>query len=72
MQNEKLITVAKDRRETALYAFTIVTVIFLPLSTVAGILGMNTNDIRNMEQGQWLFWAVAAPVTAAVVFIGLF
>ena len=70
-QNEKRVIVTKDRRDAAVYAFTIVTIIFLPLSTVAGIMGMNTNDIRNMEQDQWLFWAVAGPVTAAVVFIGL-
>ena len=62
----------KDRQETALYTFTIVTIIFLPLSTIASIMGMNTNDIRNMDQTQWLFWAVAIPVTIAVVFGGLY
>ena len=62
----------KDRQEAALYAFTIVTIIFLPLSTVASIMGMNTNDIRNMDQTQWLFWAVAVPVTIVVVLGGLY
>ena len=28
---------------------------------------MNTNDIRNTEQDQSLFWQVAVPVTALVV-----
>ena len=32
---------------------------------------MNTSDVRNMESGQWLYWAVAVPMTAAVVFLGL-
>ena len=43
------------------------TVIFLPLSAVAAILGMNTSDIRNMKTGQWIFWAVALPLTTIVV-----
>ncbi|KAI9740615.1 MAG: hypothetical protein M1834_005196 [Cirrosporium novae-zelandiae] len=49
----------KDRQENAIYAFTVVTVIFLPLSTVASILGMNTR--------QWVFWAVALPLTIIVI-----
>lgn len=28
---------------------------------------MNTNDIRNMDSNQPLFWAVAVPVTAVVL-----
>jgi hypothetical protein len=49
------------------YAFTIVTIIFLPLSTVAGILGMNTNDVRNMTVNQWVFWATALPLTILII-----
>jgi hypothetical protein len=32
---------------------------------------MNTNDIRNMPQNQWLFWVIAAPLCAAGLFIWL-
>jgi hypothetical protein len=32
---------------------------------------MNTNDIRNMDQNQWLYWAVALPVTVIVVLLCL-
>lgn len=62
---------SKDRQELAIYAFTIVTVIFLPLSFVAGVFGMNTSDIRDMEFGQWAYWASAIPVTVLVILIGL-
>jgi len=48
-----------------------VTIIFLPLSAVASIFGMNTNDVRNMRLNQWAYWAAAVPVTAAVIFLGL-
>jgi hypothetical protein len=44
-----------------------VTVVFLPLSTIAGILGMNTSDIRNLKTSQWVFWAVAIPLTVVII-----
>jgi hypothetical protein len=44
--------------------FTVVTVIFMPLSFVTSYLGMNTADIRDMENKQSLFWAIAVPLTA--------
>ncbi|PQE19750.1 mg2+ transporter protein [Rutstroemia sp. NJR-2017a WRK4] len=65
------IDTTKDRQEQAIYAFTIVTIIFLPLSAVASIFGMNTNDVRNMDFGQWIYWAVAIPVTVVVICLGL-
>ena len=59
------------RQDRALYAFTIVTIIFLPLSFVATVFGMNTSDVRDMEMGQWAYWSTAVPITAVVVFLGL-
>ena len=58
----RIIDVNKDRQERAAMTFTTVTVFFLPLTTLASILGMNTSDIRNMSDTQWVFWAVAAPM----------
>jgi hypothetical protein len=48
-----------------------VTIVFLPLSAIASIFGMNTTDVRDMELSQWAYWAVALPVTALVIFLGL-
>lgn len=62
---------AKDRQESAVYAFTMVTAVFLPLSAISGIFGMNTSDIRDMPYRQWLYWVVALPVTIATLLIGL-
>ncbi|KAG6354803.1 hypothetical protein INS49_003884 [Diaporthe citri] len=70
-ENQNKVETTKDRQERAIYAFTIVTVIFLPLSSVASIFGINTKDVRDTELGQWAYWATAVPVTAAVVFFGL-
>ena len=66
-QNLNQIDVNKDRHEAALFSFTIVTVIFLPLSTVATILGMNTSDVRSMDEAQWLFWSAALPLMLVIV-----
>ncbi|KAL1851985.1 hypothetical protein Daus18300_012408 [Diaporthe australafricana] len=70
-ENQNKVETTKDRQERAIYAFTIVTIIFLPLSSVASIFGINTKDVRDTDLGQWVYWATAVPVTAAVVFFGL-
>lgn len=41
-QSKNEIETTKDRHDSAIYAFTIVTIIFLPLSFVCSFLGMNT------------------------------
>ncbi|KAF4455091.1 hypothetical protein F53441_2530 [Fusarium austroafricanum] len=61
----------RDRQERAIYAFTLVTIIFLPISAVSSIFGMNTSDVRDMNYSQWLYWVVAIPVTIAVIVLGL-
>ncbi len=61
----------KDRQEAAIFAFTIVTIIFLPLSTVASIMGMNTSDIRDMDYEQWVFWVTAVPLFVIIVILCL-
>lgn len=71
MQNIQMIDSNKDRQETALYVFTIVTVVFLPLSFVSGFLGMNTSDIRDMSSKQWLFWVIGIPLTSVIIIVGL-
>jgi hypothetical protein len=56
----------------AIMVFTVVTIIFLPLSFVTSFFGMNTNDIRDMASGQSLFWAVAIPLTAVTMGAAMF
>lgn len=61
----------KDRQEAAILVFTTVTIIFLPLSFVSSIFGMNTSDIRNTDTNQWIFWACAVPLTVTVMLLSL-
>lgn len=51
----------------AIMVFTIVTVVFLPLSFVTSYLGMNTVDIRDMGSEQSLFYIIAIPLTVVTV-----
>ncbi|GAB1206161.1 hypothetical protein APSETT445_004843 [Aspergillus pseudonomiae] len=57
----------QDNNSKAILVFTIVTVVFLPMSFMTSYLGMNTSDIRNTDRNQWLFWAIAAPLTLFIV-----
>ncbi|KAL4755701.1 uncharacterized protein BDW70DRAFT_165200 [Aspergillus foveolatus] len=61
------VDIIQEDHGKAILVFTIVSVIFLPLSFVSSYMGMNTADIRNMELNQALFWQVALPVTVIVV-----
>jgi hypothetical protein len=65
------ISIAEEGNSKAIFIFTLVTIIFLPLSFVSSVFGMNTVDVRDMASTQTLFWAIALPVTAAVGGISL-
>ncbi|KAL9036668.1 MAG: hypothetical protein Q9180_004164 [Flavoplaca navasiana] len=62
----------RDRQESAILIFIIVTIIFLPLSFVSSFFGMNTSDIRDMTTPQLVFWASAIPLTLIVLGISFF
>jgi hypothetical protein len=61
----------KSRQEKAALTFTTVNVVFLPLTMIASVLGMNTYDIRNMNQRQGLSWVVALPTCFTAVLLWL-
>ncbi|KAF2231696.1 hypothetical protein EV356DRAFT_451520 [Viridothelium virens] len=63
----QLVNIRLEDHGKAILVFTIVTIVFLPLSFVSSFFGMNFADIRNMSQDQGLFWIVGASVTAGVV-----
>jgi hypothetical protein len=65
------VEIQQEDHGTAIRVFTIVTIVFLPLSFVTGLLGMNTADIRDQSNGQWLFWAIGLPLTAVVLVLSV-
>ena len=70
-QTVQLVDIKVEDQGKAVMVFTIVTVIFLPLSFVSSYFGMNTADIRELQHGQWIFWAVGLSVTFCTVVIAL-
>ncbi|OCL04161.1 hypothetical protein AOQ84DRAFT_391740 [Glonium stellatum] len=66
-KSKQSIEINEEDHGKAILVFTVVTVIFLPLSFVTSYLGMNTYDIRNMNNKQSLFWAIAIPLTCVVM-----
>jgi hypothetical protein len=67
----RMLEVQQENNGNAIVVFTIVTIIFLPLSWATSYLGMNTSDIRDLSQGQWLYWTVSLPVTMFVIGIAI-
>jgi hypothetical protein len=72
IQARAQISGVQDWRDNAAVVFTIITVIFLPLSFVASVFGMNSADIRDMALTQWVFWVSACSFTVVVVLITVY
>ncbi|KAH6633252.1 hypothetical protein C7974DRAFT_375359 [Boeremia exigua] len=68
----QLVNIRLEDHGKAILVFTIVTIIFLPLSFISSFFGMNFSDIRDMEKTQRLFWLVAGCLTVATVGFSLF
>lgn len=68
----QLVNIRLEDHGKAILVFTIVTIVFLPLSFVSSFFGMNTKDIRTMEANQGLFWLVSCCLTVGVVGFAVF
>jgi Mg2+ and Co2+ transporter CorA len=70
-QNIRLVESYQDDSNNLIMIFTIVTVTCLPLSTVAGIFGMNLKGIVDSKSTVRHFWSIAAPITGFVIVASL-
>lgn len=68
----QLVNIRLEDHGKAIIVFTIVTIVFLPLSFVSSFFGMNFKDIRDMERTQGLFWTISACLTTATVGSAIF
>ncbi|KAJ5564395.1 Mg2+ transporter protein CorA-like/Zinc transport protein ZntB [Penicillium frequentans] len=66
-QTRNGVEVRQEDQGKAILVFTIMTVVFMPLSFITGYFGMNTEDIRNMGSSQTLFWTVSIPFTVVII-----
>ena len=65
-QNE--LAIVSESQNKAIMVFTVVTVIFLPLSFFTSYYGMNLGDIVSTTKTQKYFWKVCGSATLAIVF----
>jgi Mg2+ and Co2+ transporter CorA len=63
----QLVNIRLEDHGKAILVFTIVTIIFLPLSFISSFFGMNFSDIRNMRSTQRLFWIISGSLTVGTV-----
>jgi len=66
-RTKQILEINEEDHGKAIMVFTVVTVIFLPLSFVTSYFGMNASDIRDMNETQAVFWSVAIPLTCVTV-----
>jgi Mg2+ and Co2+ transporter CorA len=71
IENVQLVETEQDENSTAILLFTIVTIIFLPLTFVTAFFGMDL-VMRSTGSSTTHFWVVAGPLTAGVaIFCGI-
>ncbi|KAK8212197.1 cora-like Mg2+ transporter protein-domain-containing protein [Phyllosticta capitalensis] len=51
----------------AIFVFTAVTTVFLPLSFITSYFGMNFADLRDTHWNQVMYWVIAGPATFVIV-----
>ncbi|KAH3919129.1 hypothetical protein HBI56_100280 [Parastagonospora nodorum] len=68
----QLVNIRLEDHGKAILVFTIVTMIFLPLSFISSFFGMNFSDIRDMDNTSRLFWIVAGSLTVGTVAFSVF
>lgn len=64
-QNE--LAIIAESNNKAILVFTIVTIIFLPLSFFTSYFGMNLKGVIDTDKTERYFWAVCGSVTVLVV-----
>lgn len=65
VQNVQLVETLADDNSRAIFVFTFITVLFLPLSFVAGFFGMNL--LADSTKGVAQFWYIAVPLTVGIL-----
>lgn len=63
----QLVNIRLEDHGRAILVFTLVTIIFLPLSFISSFFGMNLKDIRQTDSDMPLFWTIAICTTLFVL-----
>lgn len=70
-RNVRLVETLADDNSRAIFIFTFITILFLPLSFVATFFGMNVVGINPTTSTTKHFWVVGAPLTGGIFVICL-
>lgn len=68
-QNVRLVETLTDDNSRAIFIFTFITILFLPLSFVASFFGMNVVGINPTKSTTSHFWVIGAPLTGGIIVI---
>jgi zinc transporter len=63
---EELLSITAQEQNTRMYVLSVVAAVFLPLTFVTGILGMNVGGLPGLESPDGFLWSVVVMVAAAV------
>ena len=69
VENVRLVETLQDDNSKAIFIFTLVTILFLPLTFVAGFFGMNLKGIDESKRTYWHFWKIALPMTGGILLL---
>ena len=67
IQNVQLVETFQDDNSKAIFVFTMVTILFLPMSFVAGFFGMNVIGISATTTTLRHFWTISLSLTFGIV-----
>jgi len=67
VQNVQLVETLADDHGRAIFVFTLITIVFLPLSFVASFFGMNLAGISGTDSKVSHFWYIGLPFTAGIM-----
>ena len=67
VQNVQLVETVADDNSRTIFVFTFITVLFLPLSFVAGFFGMNLAGVSDTKSEVSHFWYIAVPLTVGIL-----
>ena len=67
IQNVQLVETFQDDNSKAIFVFTMVTILFLPMSFVAGFFGMNVIGISADKTTLGHFWTISLSLTFGIV-----
>ncbi|KAL9130007.1 MAG: hypothetical protein Q9217_001691 [Psora testacea] len=67
IENIELVETLQDDNSKAIFIFTMVTILFLPLSFVAAFFGMNLHGVSDNAKDVGHFWKIALPLTAGII-----